>query len=370
MQTAPNMTPPTTSAVMSFQLKRKGPLRKRRYYQADQGHHGDDREHVTEGQADAEAEADLPGRDEPARQRPARLGRLRAVAVAQREAVAAGQHGQAERDPAGRQHVHVAGLRQPPRRVGESRARHGRAGLARPELPRQHVGAEERQGMQQDIDYVVPNQRRREARPDHAEREVAQQRVGEGIAVAVGEEGVGVPQVAGIGRSWRGRPTRSSRPARSDPRCPAGSCRPGYRRVGQVMTAASSSDAIAARVHSCAKNAPTRRAVLLHPGKGGVLFAGAAESWRRRRPLHGPRLSRFPSTLTDVRAGRRYPPLGRRLRPVSPPRPAPRRLSPPRPPARRRWSRASHRRRDCHADRAQSRIHLLSRWRERGRCVR
>ena len=89
---------------------------------------------------------------------------LRPVAVTQREAVAAGEHGQGERDPAGGDHVHVAGLREPPRRVGEGGAGHGRAGLARAELAGQHVGAEERQRVQQDVDDVVADQRRREAR--------------------------------------------------------------------------------------------------------------------------------------------------------------------------------------------------------------
>ena len=81
---------------------------------------------VHERQADAEAEADLPGGDQPAGHRPARPAPLRPVAVPQRPAVAAGQHRQRQRDPADGQDVQVPGLGQPPGRVRERDPGHRR----------------------------------------------------------------------------------------------------------------------------------------------------------------------------------------------------------------------------------------------------
>lgn len=74
----------------------------------------DDQEDIPEGDAEPEAEGDLPGGDGPAGEDPAGPGVSGPVAVAETESVPPRQHGQGERDPAGGQDVQVPAMGQTP----------------------------------------------------------------------------------------------------------------------------------------------------------------------------------------------------------------------------------------------------------------
>lgn len=159
---------------------------------------GGDQE-VREREADAEAETDLPGRDRPAGQGPARTVRAGPVAAAQRPAVPARQHGQAQRDPAGGQHVEVPAVRQPPRREGPPDAGDDGSHPARTQLPYQGIRPDKGERVRDDVQDVVSKDRRLRTRAEPPGRCVAEQGVAVGEAVRRREEGVGVPQVRRIG---------------------------------------------------------------------------------------------------------------------------------------------------------------------------
>jgi hypothetical protein len=121
-------------------------------------------------------------------------------AVAQRPPVPARQHGQRQRDAAGRDDVEVTLLGEPPRRVREGHRRDGGAGAARAELAHQGVAADEQQGVSQHEQDVVPQQRRHRAVAEHAGRRVTEEAVAVREAVPLGEERVGLPEAGRVGQ--------------------------------------------------------------------------------------------------------------------------------------------------------------------------
>ncbi len=171
---------------------------------------GEDGEQVAVLQAEREAEADLPGRDEPAGEhQPARA-----------PSVATQEQEQRQRQPAGGDHVQVTGLGHAVGRVGEGHAGRGATEAAQSELACQQVGADEAQRPGEQEQQVVADQCGHGARPEERRGAVAEQRVREREAERVGVEGVRVEQVQRDRGASRARPRRSPRPCVWDHRGP------------------------------------------------------------------------------------------------------------------------------------------------------
>ena len=230
---------------------------------------------------------------QPARERPARTGPARPVAVPQRPAVAAGEHGQRQRDATGGEHLQVAGLGEPPRRVRERRPRHGRADPARAELADERVRPDEGEREHQHVHDVVAEQGGHRAGADHAGRHVAEQGVGEGEAVALGVERVGLPQARRVGERGHGPDQAICQACMVGSPVSMGIVVVGWRSVGQVITAASRSAPRPTSVGSW-RSARRTRAAGRRPGPvGGVgrderTSRTATSSTATAKPCHGP----------------------------------------------------------------------------------
>ena len=144
-----------------------------------------DAEQVRERQTEVPAEADLPERDEPARDDHA----------GSPPAVTADEQRQRKSDSAAREHVQVVLLRKAKRRVRERCAREDGAGDTDTELAGEQVCADERKDVREEEQQSVADDGPVRASPGNACRSEACQRVGKRKRVAQWPERVGVEEV-------------------------------------------------------------------------------------------------------------------------------------------------------------------------------
>ncbi len=168
--------------------------------QGDQRQHG---KQIGELQPEREAEADLPGGDEPAGEHKPTRG----------APVAAQQQEQRQGNAAAGDHVQVAGLGHAIGGVGERGPGDGRADPSGAQLAREQPGADEAQRPSRKEEQVVADERRDGTRSEEGRRPVAEQRVREGKAQAGGDR-----------RRWsrtgaEGRAASRVPPTRSPKRC-------------------------------------------------------------------------------------------------------------------------------------------------------
>jgi hypothetical protein len=140
---------------------------------------------VREGKAERESQQELPGRDHPCGDDPARST----------QPVTADAQRQRQGDAAARDHLHVPVLLQPERSEGERGAGDRSAARPEPELAGQEVSADEPERVGEQEHQVVSVDRRVRAGADQAGGGVPDQRVREGERVAERPELVCIEEV-------------------------------------------------------------------------------------------------------------------------------------------------------------------------------
>ena len=201
MVTVAKTRPPARSAARSRPPK-TGRTDRRHQDQAyaDPHHDTDQRQHVPERQADAEAERHLPGGDQPAGQRPAGTAPLRPVAVrATTSRVPRASMARASAMPPIESTCRCPAWASFHGRVPERDPGQRGPDPVRAELTDQGVRPDEGERVHQHVQDVVADHRRDRPLADHAERGVAEQGVGVRVRVALGEERVRVPELGRIG---------------------------------------------------------------------------------------------------------------------------------------------------------------------------